>query len=95
MAEVILKTFLVQTQTDADGFFSAPHGLHTGRDSYAIHAISASVQHTNGNWHTLEVSNNVDNRFWWNNEVVAGMIASPNFFNQPVQIVVFAEHVVG
>lgn len=93
---VTLKTILVKAQTDATGFFSAPHGLERYMpDGYAIRAISVSVQHTNGNWHTLELSHDVDNRFWWNKDVVAGLIASSNFFNQPVQIVVFAESVVG
>jgi hypothetical protein len=64
-------------------------------DGYAIHAISVALQHKNGNWHTLKVSNAVDNRFSWNKNIVAGIIASPSFFTQPVQIVIFSEHVVG
>jgi hypothetical protein len=64
-------------------------------DGLAIRAISVSVQHKNGNWHALEASNVVDNRFWWNKEVVEGIVNSPNFFEQPVQIVVFAEPVIG
>lgn len=53
-----------------------------------------SVQHKNGNWHTLKRSHDIDNRFWWNN-VVAGVIASPDFYEQPVQIVIFAEAIAG
>jgi hypothetical protein len=93
---VTLKTILVNAQTDAAGFFSAPHGLERYTpDGYAIRAISVAVQHANGNWHTLELSHDVDNRFWWNKDIVAGVIASPNFFKRPVQIVIFAESVVG
>jgi hypothetical protein len=93
---VTLKTVLVKAKTDAKGFFSAPHGMERYTpDGYAIRAISVAVQHKNGNWHTLEYSHSVDNRFWWNKDVVAGVIASPNFSEQPVQIVISAEIVVG
>jgi hypothetical protein len=93
---VTLKTILIETKTDEKGFFSAPHGLERYTpDGYTIRAISVAVQHKNGNWHTLEFSNNVDNRFWWNKDVVAGIIASPNFFMRPVRVIVFAEAVVG
>lgn len=94
---VTLKPILINAKTDTRGFFSAQHGLQQpfGSDSDVIRAISVSVQHKNGNWHTLEMSNAVDNRFWWNNEVVEGIINSPNFFEQPVQIVVFTETIVG
>ena len=93
---VKLKTILVKAKTDAAGFFSAPHGLeHYTPDGYTIRAISVAVQHQNGNWHNLEFSHSVDNRFWWNKEVVAGVIASPSFFGQSVQIVISAEFIVG
>ena len=83
-----------KTATDGNGYFSAPHGLERYTlDGYAIRAISVAAQHKNGNWHTLELSHDVDNRFWWNKDVVGGIIASPNFSSQPVQIVVFAESV--
>jgi len=93
---VTLRTILIKTKTDAKGFFSAQHGLQeSGPVGSAIRAIAVSVQHPNGNWHSLEMSNAVDNRFWWNKDLVQGIINSPNFFEQPVQIVVFAESVVG
>ncbi|MFZ0241046.1 MAG: hypothetical protein WAL90_05305 [Desulfobacterales bacterium] len=93
---VTLKTFLVKAQTDATGAFSAPHGLERFTpDGFSIRAISIAVRHANGNWHTLELSHNVDNRFWWNQNSVAGVMASPNFFLRPVQVVIFAEAVVG
>jgi len=92
---VTLKTILIKTSTDTNGFFSAQHGLKGGDVSYAIRGVLVSVQHKNGNWHTLEISNAVDNRFWWNNDLVQGVINSPNFYNQPVQIAVFAETIVG
>jgi hypothetical protein len=93
---VALKTILVKSHTDDSGFFSAPHGLERYTpDGYAIRGVTVAVQHANGNWHTLEMSHNVDNRFWWNKDVVAGLIASPNFFGRPVQIIVFAESIVG
>jgi hypothetical protein len=93
---VTLKTILAKAETDENGFFPVAHGLERYTpDGYAIRAISVAVQHKNGNWHTLEYSHDIDNRFWWNKDVVAGVIASPNFFKQPVQIIVFAESVVG
>jgi hypothetical protein len=94
---ITLQTILINAKTDANGFFSAQHGLQQsfGPDTAFIRSISVSVQHKNGNWHTLEMSNAVDNRFWWNNEVVEGLINSPNFFEQRVQIVVFTETIVG
>ncbi|MCP5365623.1 MAG: hypothetical protein H6905_10435 [Hyphomicrobiales bacterium] len=93
---VTLKTFLVNATTDGKGFFSAPHGLERYTpDGYAIRAISVAAQHKNGNWHTLEFSNNVDNRFWWNKNVVAGVINAPNFFERSVQVVISAEYIVG
>jgi hypothetical protein len=93
---VTLTTILVRSQTDDAGCFAAPHGFERYTpDGYAIRGITVAVQHTNGNWHTIEMSNSADNRFWWNDEVVAGMIASPSFAGRPVQVIVFAEHVVG
>ena len=93
---VRLETILVSSRTDGSGAFSAPHGLERYTpDGYAIRAIVVSAQHKNGNWHTLEFSNSVDNRFWWNQSVVAGVIGSPDFFERPVQVIVFAEAVVG
>lgn len=93
---VTLRTILIKTNTDATGCFSAQHGLQeSGSVGSAIRGITVSVQHTNGNWHTLEMSNAVDNRFWWNKDRVEGVINSPNFFERPVQIVVFAETIVG
>jgi hypothetical protein len=90
---VNLETFLLETTTDSRGFFSAPHGLpHTGATAlYEIEGITVAVQHQNKNWHTLEMSEAVDNRFWWNDTVVQGFIASPNFYNRPVRIIVFAQ----
>jgi hypothetical protein len=89
-----LKTFLLETESDENGFFSIPHGLERFEpDGYTIRAISVAIQSKNGNWHTVEQSNAVDNRFWWNNDDVAGWIASPEFSNQPVQVIVFAQSV--
>jgi hypothetical protein len=91
-----LDTYLVETTTDAQGFFSTPHGLERYTpDGAAIRGIVVSVQHQNGNWHTLEFSQVVDNRFWWNQQVVAGVIASSDFHERPVRVVVFAERTVG
>lgn len=91
-----LDTFLLNTTTDNGGFFSVPHGLEKFEpDGYVIKGITVAVQHQNNNWHTLEFSEEVDNRFWWNKTVVQGFIASPNFHNRPVQIIVFAQFTVG
>lgn len=92
-----LSTFFLETSTDNNGFFSISHGLEVimppppFRGSiWVIEGIVVSVQHQNNNWHTLEISNAVDNRFWWNQTVIQGLIASPNFRNRPVKIVIFA-----
>lgn len=96
MAQVELATFLLDASTDNNGFFSVPHGLEVFTpDGFRIQAITVAVQHLNGNWHTLEISNQIDNRFWWNETFVQGLIASPNFHNRPVKVVVFALFVVG
>lgn len=70
------------TTTNNQGGFSVYHGL--GSDH--IWSISVAIQHVNGNWHTLEYSETVDNRFWWNDSYVQGIIYSPNFYNRPVRI---------
>ena len=77
------STYWLTTTTNNQGFFSVPHGLSS---NYGIWGIQVAVQHVNGNWHTLEFSHTVDNRFWWNNQLVQGFIASPNFYNRPVRI---------
>jgi hypothetical protein len=69
--------------TDANGFFS----LQT-RDPQISFALVA-VQHQNGNWHRLEQSMSVDNNIWWNSQVVAGWIRSPQFANRPVCAQIF------
>jgi hypothetical protein len=76
------STYWLTTTTNNQGFFSVAHGLSANR----IWGIQVAVQHANGNWHTLEFSHTVDNRFWWNNQYVSGWIASPNFYNRPVRI---------
>jgi hypothetical protein len=73
------------TTTNNQGGFSVNHGVPNGN----IWSISVAVLHANGNWHTLEFSNSVDNRFWWNNTSVNGVINSPNFYNKPVRILLF------
>lgn len=94
--QVNLVTFLLETTTDAQGSFFVPHGLEVAHpDSYRIKGITVAVQHQNLNWHTLEISNQFDNRFWWNQTFVQGVIGAPTFANRPVRVIVFAEYVVG
>jgi hypothetical protein len=91
-----LGLYYLQTGTNGTGFFSVPHGLERYTpDGIQIVGLVVSVQHVNGNWHTLELSHSVDNRFWWNNTYVQGLIASPNFYNRPVRIVLITRDVVG
>ena len=78
------STYYLTTTTNNTGSFSIAHGLSS---SYAIWGMKVAVQHVNGNWHTLEFSNSVDNRFWWNSQRVEGVMASPNFRNRPVRII--------
>jgi len=88
-----LTTFLYEPRTNNNGHFSIPHGLGVQYPggSWLIRGITVAVLHQNNNWHTLEFSNTVDNRFWWNDTIVEGTIFSPHFHNRPVQIIVFAE----
>jgi hypothetical protein len=94
--KVNLDTFYLEAQTNNVGFFSALHGLEQFTpDGYAIKGIVVAIRHKNNNWHTLELSHTVDNRFWWNNTKVEGKIASANFYNRPVKIIIFAQFIVG
>lgn len=77
------STYYLTTTTDNKGYFSVKHGLSS---SYGIYGLKVAVQHKNGNWHTLEFSNKIDNRFWWNTTYVQGYMASSNFYNRPVRI---------
>lgn len=77
------STYYLATRTNSAGFFSVAHGLSS---RYGIYGLHVAVQHRNGNWHTLEFSHTVDNRFWWNSTYVQGWIASSNFYNRPVRI---------
>lgn len=77
------STYYLTTTTDNKGYFSVKHGLSS---SYGIYGLKVAVQHKNGNWHTLEFSNKIDNRFWWNTTYVQGYMASPDFYNRPVRI---------
>lgn len=79
------RTFYLTTATNGDGFFSVGHGLGNS----FIYGIQVAIQHVNGNWHTLEFSNSVDNRFWWNNTDVQGIINSGAFQFRPVRIILF------
>ena len=96
MAQVTFETFFYESTTDRQGIYNVPHGLEVFRpDGFRIQGIIVSVQHLNQNWHTVEISNQIDNRFFWNKDVLRGKIDSPNFFNRPVKIIVFATRVVG
>jgi hypothetical protein len=94
-----VDTFLLFTDTDSTGHFSVPHNLVVvgmGGPHFEIDGITVAVQHNqNQNWHALEQSNAVDNRFWWNETLVEGRIGSSNFHNSPVKIIVFASYLPG
>ena len=95
-----IDAYLIETKTDANGCFSVPHGLEIPDPTnlQIIQGIVVSVQHKNGNWHTLEYSHNVDNRFWWSEKrggVIAGVIASPDFHERPVKIVALTRFLLG
>lgn len=80
------STYYLSTKTDNKGYFSVKHGLSS---YYKIYGMNVAVQHKNGNWHTLEFSHTIDNRFWWNGIYVQGYMASPNFYNRPVYIILY------
>ncbi len=94
-----LDTFLLYTDTDSTGFFSVPHNIavvNVGGPHFEIDGITVAVQHNqNQNWHVLEASSAVDNRFWWNETRVEGSIGSSDFHNSEVRIIVFAQYTPG
>lgn len=87
-AKRTLTTFISSTTTDSTGYFSVAHEISP--KLYAIQGIIVAIQHTNGNWHTLEYSNSIDNRFWWNDTYVQGIITASWFAKRPVKITIFA-----
>jgi len=85
-------TFVIYSDTDSNGHFSVSHNLALVGPHFEIDGITVAVQHNqNQNWYALEQSNAVDNRFWWNDTLVAGSIGSFNFHNSFVRIIVFAQ----
>jgi hypothetical protein len=80
------STYYLFAKTDGRGFFSVSHGLPSEKQ---IYGMLVAVQHVNGNWHSLELSNAVDNRFWWDRQSVSGVVGAPNFYNRPVKIILF------
>jgi hypothetical protein len=97
---VDLETYYLTATTDSRGYFTTPHGLPqtpaAGRNLKKIVGIIVSVQHKgNLNWHTLEGSNTVDNRFWWTDTTVEGIIAGSAFTESNVQVIVFTREVIG
>lgn len=85
--KVFFDTYLLRTKTDAHGRFKAPHGL----PFEAIRGIVVSIEDKEQIWHTVELSNSVDNRFFWNKEVVAGAIETPRCFDAPVEVIFFVQ----
>ncbi|MCC5623418.1 hypothetical protein [Nostoc sp. CHAB 5715] len=79
------RTFYLTTTIGPDGFFSVRHGL----SSTSIIGMVVAAQRNNGNWHTIEATNIVDNRFWWNTTDVQGFIQDPGFLFSPVRIILF------
>jgi hypothetical protein len=83
--QVNFITRYASARTNNQGFFSVNHNVAGGR----IWSISVAVLNVNGNWHTLDYSNTLNNRFWWNNTSVQGQINGLNFRNRPVKILLF------
>ena len=101
-ALVFTSGFDITGQTDTNGRFSLPlpadlrepHCNWSGGAGDAppyryVTYAAVAIQHTNGNWHTVEQSRYVDNNFWWNNQAVAGWITSSQFANRPVRAILF------
>ena len=85
--KVVFDTYFLTTKTDPKGYFKVTHGLKFEE----IHGMVVAVEDKERMWHTVEVSNKVDNLFFWNNDVVAGAIESPKLANAPVQIILFVK----
>jgi hypothetical protein len=77
------SSYILTGRTDSSGRFSIP------TRGAQISLAFVAIQHTNGNWHTVEQSRYVDNNFWWNNSAVAGWITSSQFADRPVRVIVF------
>ena len=75
------KFFFLEAKTNEIGFFSVPHRI---QEAETIIGMTMAIQHRdNKNWHTIEISNHVDNRFWWNATDVQGLMVSPAFVKDP------------
>lgn len=85
--KVVFDTYFLTTKTDAKGHFKVAHGLKFDQ----IHGMVVAAEDKERMWHTVELSNSVDNQFFWNPEVVAGAIESPKLANAPVQIILFVK----
>ncbi len=99
--ESIVRTFVLNGNTNADGHFIIPHGIRTigdaGQNYYRIYGMLVAIQHSNGAWNTIDTSHQYNNTFFWNDQRVEGWINRTDkaFGNRPVRIVVFAVVVVG
>lgn len=85
--KIAFDTYFLKTKTDASGRFKEAHGLKFDD----IHGMVVAVEDKERCWHTVEYSNKLDNRFFWNNEIVAGAMEATAFASAPVQIILFVK----
>ena len=77
----------LKARTDDKAYFQVKHSMNYD----SIKGILVSIKHKNDSWHSIDVSNKFDNRFYWTTENIAGQIAEADaqFANRPVKIIVF------
>ena len=77
----------LEARTDDKASFQIKHKINYD----SIKGILVSIKHKNDAWHTIDVSNEFDNRFFWTTENIVGQIADKDlqFANRPVKIIVF------
>ncbi|MBL8132583.1 MAG: hypothetical protein JNL42_12055 [Anaerolineae bacterium] len=71
-------------RTNASGEFRVTHGI-----SGEIYGVLVAIQHADGAWITLERSHAISNGRLWNDQEIIGWIASPDFVDRDVRILVF------
>lgn len=77
---------ILSARTNGRGEFHVVHGI-----AGEIYGMLVAVQHINGNWSTLEISNRVTNDIMWDDQEVRGWIGSTDYDFQEVKIILFHE----
>ena len=85
-SDYFIDIVFLEARTDGEGYFEIAHGLDSDT---TILGMTVALQHTNGDWHALELSDEISNNFWWNDGGVFGWIHSDAFYEVPVRVLLF------